>query len=510
MDKIFRLLTSESTGLPLTGLTVRAVRMYNGTTYAMDEIPGTSGAGKYISQAYVPAGSYRLEKLNGASWEPLTNGDATAFVVEVEPGLFDQLAESTEPASIVEVAQILREEIHVAAFVPPNTAGTQTHINAAINYAINSGYPNRPRKIILGNVLNNATWNITSTITIPDYYELDLAGAVLNYPSGSGNMVLLGEGSKLTNGRLSYNGTGAALNSTATAEGSLVSATLIKAAGATSCPANARITFLSSSNVSVNDAAIVDPYSNANLQAAPDGIIEASPINLGRGATSLVSAKVRPSDLQAFFFRLCAPDTWKGTFDPLVAPYSNTDAISGERAGSALRAIMKKWGTLLDGTHRSQFKSTTKVAVVGSGALQTITPVGQAGQTLTIPANGLQIGSSVSGRIHFHTYTAGAGFVTNLAQIRLSIGVAYTDLYLELSENRSFVVEWNAKMIANTGNNLEVIGYSRATNATLGTTETKQWGGVIDKTATQAFSAQIKTPSGSNVNTQVYDLVVDK
>jgi len=468
--------------------------------------------GKYITTGYCPAGSYRLEKFNGTIWEPLTNGDATAFVVEVEPGMFDQRAEAIEPTNLAEVAQVLREVIHVAAFVPANTAGTQAHITSALNFTTDAGYANlRPKKVVLGNVRNDGTWTLTSTLTIPSGIELDLGGSTL-VMSVNSTMIDLGTASKVTNGKVIYNGTGNVFSSGTDLQGALVTASVvISNVAAKSCAPSNNITFISPSTVDINDTAIVDPYSNADLQTNPETIVNNTPMNVGRGATSLLSAKVKPVDLQAFFFRLCAPDNRKGAFDPLVAPFSNTDAISGERAGSALRSIMKAWGTLLNGTHRSQFKSTTRTLVVGTGLLVPISPVGQAGQSLTIPANGLQIGSSVSGRIHIHTYTAGSGFATNLAQIRLSIGSnSMVDLYVELSESRSIVVEWNAKFIDNGGNNLESIGYARVSNATLGTVETKQWGGSIDKTVANAFAAQIKTPSGSNVTVQIYDLVVDK
>jgi len=465
--------------------------------------------GKYITTGYCPAGSYRLEKFNGTIWEPLTNGDATAFVVEVEPGMFDQRAEAIEPTNLAEVAQVLREVIHVAAFVPANTAGTQAHITSALNFATDAGYANlRPKKVVLGNVRNDGTWTLTSTLTIPSGIELDLGGSTL-VMSVNSTMIDLGTASKVTNGKVIYNGTGNVFSSGTDLQGALVTASVvISNVAAKSCAPSNNITFISPSTVDINDTAIVDPYSNADLQTNPETIVNNTPMNVGRGASSLLSAKVKPVDLQALFFRMCSPASWKGAaVDFLATPFSDDTAISGEKAGRALRAIMKAWGTLMNGVHKSYFKSTAIQSITGNGSMVNIAPTGIGSQIIV--ANGLQVGSTIIGNIHLTPILA----TNSVYQIQVAIGgMTSPILYVEMSNSNEVIVDFRAKMIDGGGNLLMVRGYVRASNATTGSEEAVKFGGAtIDKTATTLVSPKVNVGGASNgIQCVIFDMVVDK
>lgn len=509
MDKIFRLIHDETTGLPIGGLTVRAVRIEDSTAYPMVEIGGTDGVGQYITTDYCPAGSYRLEKFVTGSWVPITTGDATPFIVEVEPGMFNQQVNTTDSGTVVEKSSILREEIHVSAFVPNGSQGTATHIASALTYAANSSL-SAPLKVVVGNCRNRSTWNIASTLTVPDGVELDLAGAKLVYSTGSSAVVSLGEGSKLTNGIVIYAGTGSAISTTATVRGALVTSEVWITGAGVSCPSTAQITFLSASKVEINDAATIDPYSNATINANPETLIDSVPVNLsGRGASSLVTAKVKPKDLQALFHRLLSPSANKGSaVDFLVSPFSDDTAMSGEQVGRALRAIVKAWGTLLNGTHRSQFKNTAIQTITGTGAMVNIAPAGVG--TFIIPANGLQIGSTVRGTISINPVNP---FPNTVCQVQVVIaGFTSPILYVEMLQSRNTIIDFQAKMFDGGSPNLSVRGFLRASNATTGSEEVVRFGGAnIDKTAANTVTPKINIGGGSNsVQVEVFDLVVDK
>lgn len=341
-DKIYRMILKESDGTPETGLLVRARSLATNTTYTMTEVPGASGAGKYITASLLPNGAYLLEKSTngGTTWGPINPSDPDLNIVTVEPGTFRQ----TDSTLQSDTQRVLRGEIRAASFVPVGVEPNSTHINAAIASIAGGAYS----RVVLGNVNGYGAWRVTSTIALPIGCTLDLAGCLLFDGTGLGSnpMLTMNSNSRIEGGTVADQRTNATAISVLNATSNVQIAAVIQSNNAAdkfttpiiSVPnGTAAPVVLGSQNANSLDPATDNPYGDTGLSSNPMAVSK-WPIVLS--SSSVAAAKVRPGDLQAFFYRAMSSEANKGADFDYTTLDDNT-LNNGEKLGRALRQMLR-------------------------------------------------------------------------------------------------------------------------------------------------------------------------